>query len=212
MLYLYAIASELRDVADLTGIEGEALALIMLDGAVLVAGAVDASPAIDAAVLKAQDALVRALHDRAAALLPMRFGSTAATPDKARQAITTTPQLLERLAAVRGAEQMIVRVLGERSRTPTTIPTEGSGARYLEALAEARRAPPELLAIAAAGRTLQRDARIEPAAQPGMIGSIYHLIDRGRADQYRVLIEDAARGMDHVRVRVTGPSPAYAFA
>jgi gas vesicle protein GvpL/GvpF len=212
MLYLYAIAADLRDVADLTGIQGEALALVRLDGALLVAGEVEATSPVDEAALNAQDALVRQLHERAAALLPMRFGSTATTQEDARRAIATTPKLLERLTAVRGAEQMIVRVLGERSRVRTAIPTEGSGARYLEALAEARRAPPELLAIAAAGRALQRDVRIEPAEQPGVIGSVYHLIDRGRADEYRALIDDAARGMDQVRVRVSGPSPAYAFA
>ena len=212
MLYLYAIAADLRDVADLTGIQGEALALVMLDGALVVAGEVDASSPVDAAALKAQDALVRHLHERAAALLPMRFGATAATPEDARRAVAAAPKLLERLTAVRGAEQMVVRVLGERRELRTKIPTEGSGARYLEALAEARRPPPELLAIAAAGRPLQRDVRIEAAEQPGMIGSVYHLIDRGRADEYRVLIETAAREMDQVRVRVSGPSPAYAFA
>jgi hypothetical protein len=212
MLYLYAIAADLRDVADLTGIQGEALAVVMLDDAVLIAGEVEATPPVDAAALNAQDALVRRLHDRAAALLPMRFGSTAATQEDARRAITTAPKLLARLTAVRGAEQMIVRVLGERRQVRTTIPTGGSGTRYLEALAEARRAPPELLAIAAAGRALQRDVRIEAAEEPGMIGSVYHLIDRGRADQYRALIEEAARGMAQVRVRVSGPSPAYAFA
>ena len=212
MLYLYAIAAELGDVADLTGVQGEALTLISLERALLVAGEVDASPAIDAAALTAQDALVRQLHERAAALLPMRFGSTASTQEDARRALTALPQFLERLAAVRGAEQMIVRVLGEPSPRSTAIPRDGSGARYLEARAEARRAAPELLAIAAAGQPLQRNVRIEPAEEPGMIGSVYHLIDRGRADQYRVLIEDAARLMDHVRVRVSGPSPAYAFA
>jgi hypothetical protein len=212
MLYLYALAADLGDATDLTGIQGEVLSVVLLEGARLVTGQIDARPPVDATTLKAQDALIRALHDRAAALLPMRFGSTAASDDEARRAIAAAPELLERLAAVRGAEQMIVRVLGERSVTPRSIPTEGSGARYLEALAEARRTAPELLAIAAAGQPLQRDARIEPAAQPGMIGSVYHLIERGRSDEYRVLIDDAARAMGHVRVRVSGPSPAYAFA
>jgi hypothetical protein len=212
MFYLYAIATELRDVADLRGIQGEALTLVMVDDEVIVASELEAAPALDAAALRSQDALVRQLHERAAALLPMRFGSTASTRDDARRALTSAPHFRERLAAVHGAEQMIVRVLGERRQPLTAIPRDGSGARYLEALAAARRAPPELLAIASAGQPLQRDVRIEPAEEPGMIGSVYHLIDRGRADQYRVLIENAARLMVDVRVRVSGPSPAYAFA
>src|SRR5688572_7954854 len=102
MLYLYAIAADLGDATDLTGVQGEALALVMLDGARLVTGTVDTRPPLDGATLNAQDALVRALHDRAAALLPMRFGSTAASEDDARRAIAAVPELLERLAAVRG--------------------------------------------------------------------------------------------------------------
>jgi hypothetical protein len=38
------------------------------------------------------------------------------------------------------------------------------------------------------------------------------LIDRGRSEEYRAAIESAAAGLRDVRIVITGPSPAYAFA
>ena len=49
-----------------------------------------------------------------------------------------------------------------------------------------------------------------------MIGSIHHLIPRGSADVYRARLEEAAASTSFaasgIRLRVSGPSPAYAFA
>ena len=110
MLYLYAIAAELGEVAEWRGVQGEVLVLLPFHDAVVIAGEVGAAPAVDAESLKAQDALVRQLHNRSAALLPMRFGMTAR--DAQSLARSLDAGLIERLAAVRGCEQMVVRVLG----------------------------------------------------------------------------------------------------
>lgn len=227
VLYLYALAGQLSDVEDLKGVQGESLIVIAIDGAVAVAGEVAERPSLDADTLKAQDRLVRQLHDRASALLPMRFGVTAADQDAAVRAIGAREGVLQRLAAVRGCEQMIVRVFasgerqvdqpclaeardqlpGERRRVADT-----PGRRYLEARATQRTSSPELLAIERAAVPLQRHVRVEPAHQPGLHGSVYHLIERGHAEEYRAAIERAAAGLSGVRVVISGPSPPYAFA
>jgi hypothetical protein len=210
MLYVYGIAVDLGGVADMTGVNGEPLVLVPFHHAIAVAGEVTAPPPLDAPGLKAQDLLVRLLHDRAGALLPMRFGMTATDKDALVRRLDTLAGLLPKLTAVRGREQMIVRVFGEVEHA---APAEShSGREYLEARVRAHKGTPELVAISQAAPALQRDVRLEPARGQGIHGSVYHLIDRGRSEEYRAAIESAAAGLRDVRIVITGPSPAYAFA
>jgi hypothetical protein len=217
MLYVYAVAADLGDVTDLTGVQGEPLMLIPVVDAVAVAGAVDAQPPLDAPALKAQDALVRQLHDRAGALLPMRFGTTARDADALGRSLEALRDIGNKLAAVRTCEQMTLRVVSvegaggaERAERAGTAAT--SGTEYLKGRAERRKASPELAAIAGAAASLQRDVRIDPANQQGLHGSVYHLIERGRSGEYRAAIDRAAAGLPNVRILISGPSPAYAFS
>jgi hypothetical protein len=210
MIYAYAIAAEIGDVVDLDGVQGEPLIAMPLRSARVLCGKVNAAPMLDRAALTAQDTLIRALHARSTALLPMRFGTTAADIDVLREKILAIDGLLERLEAVRGCEQMTVRVAGAGGTIQERDPPV-SGTEYLQAKAQ-RRTPRELRLIAEAAGPLQRDVRYETARQPGLIGSVYHLIERGHADAYRAAIERAASNAPELRVLVTGPSPAYAFA
>lgn len=223
ILYLYAIADRLNDLTDLTGIQGERLEIVPVSDAAVVAGVVERPSAVDVSALKAQDALVRALHHRAGALLPMRFGITVADVESLVRLIEGRPGLLDRLAAVRGCEQMIARVVTlDRAESPRSSepsddrPAAGEsdlpGTRYLEARAALKKASPELRAVARAASALQRDVRIQPAHEGGLHGSVYHLIERGRAADYRSAVERAAAELRGVKVIVTGPFPPYAFA
>jgi Gas vesicle synthesis protein GvpL/GvpF len=212
MVYIYALAADLNGVADLRGVSGERLELVPVGTAIAVAGEVAALPPIDASTLKAQDSLVRALHEHSAALLPMRFGTSVQDLASVAGSIAARPGIMQRLEAVRGCEQMIVRVVGESAAPPAPAGHASTGRAYLEARAKAYASPPELTALASAAGALQRDVRIEPAQQPGFLGSIYHLIERGRADEYRTAIERAAAAHQTLRVMITGPLPAYAFA
>lgn len=217
MLYVYALAEGLSGVQDLTGVQGEALALLALEDVVAIAGEVAAKPPIDATTLKAQDALVRELHARALALLPMRFGTTASDAADLQRALAAREGLTARLHAVRGCEQMIVRVFAatESREVPAPAPhgrdSASSGRQYLESRAALHKPSAELSAIAAAGKALDRDVRVEPAHQPGFHGSVYHLIERGRVQAYSAAITRAAE-RQRVHVVITGPSPPYAFA
>jgi hypothetical protein len=215
MLYMYAVATDLGDISDLNGTQDEPLLRVPTAGVEVVAGEVANQPPLDQVSLRKQDAVVRVLHERARALLPMRFGSAARTREDVVRVVSEYHRLGERLAAVAGCEQMIVRVIGAAASTGDRTPPVGkptTGAEYLEARAKQHRPSPDLERIAAGASLVQRGVRIEPSNQPGMIGSIYHLVERGRAEEYRQAIERTAAALPGIRVIVSGPLPAYAFA
>jgi hypothetical protein len=211
MIYVYAVAEELRDIADLTGVQRERLVGVPFGHATVVAGEVAARPPIEPAMLRGQDALVRALHDRAGALLPMRFGTTSGDREEMLRSLEAHADLLTRLAAVRGCEQMTARAFGASSQVNEPAPAGASGTEYLRARAQRQQPAPALDILARAAGDLAKDVRIETAGQPGVLGSVYHLIARGRASEYREAIERVARDLTPVRVLVTGPTPPYAF-
>lgn len=210
MLYLYAIAAGLGDVADLKGVRGEPLVRFSFREALVVAGEMTAVPAIEAETLKAQDAVVRALHDRSAALLPMRFGMTIPEPAAIHAAVANS-RIVQKLEQVRGREQMTLRILGP-DPPADAAEAQASGTAYLRARATRRSPSREMAAFSAAAASIVRGVHVEPIHQHGVHGSVYHLIDRGRSEEYRQMIQAAAAEVPHVRVVITGPSPAYAFA
>jgi len=225
VLYVYALADRVGDISDLKGVRGESLVLLHVADLVVVAGEMDGTPALSAATLHAQDALIRTLHARAAALLPMQFGTTQPGEGDLVRLLERRDDLGSKLEKVCGCDQMTVRVLAATQQERGTMmperqdaqaPNDGDelpGTRYLAARRRgAAAAPPLLQGIAEAAATLSRDVRIEPAQLGGVAGTIYHLIERGRADEYRRVIERAAAAVSGVRVVISGPSPPYAFA
>ncbi len=69
---------------------------------------------------------------------------------------------------------------------------------------------PEVEPLLKALEHLQRASRIEPGKTAGLIATVYHLIDRGSSEEYRRVVESAAGGWE-LSVRISGPSPCYAF-
>jgi hypothetical protein len=183
-----------------------------MDDVVAIAGDLATVPTLDTTTLKTQDALVRALHERCAALLPMRFGTRAATEHEAREKIRGVEGLRSRLDRAHGCEQMTVRVLGDAGAPAGATPLARTGTEYLLQRARARHGHPLLQVIAAAAGDLVRDTRVDIGSHPGVIGSVYHLIERGHASEYRIAVARTTDTLADVRVIVTGPSPAYAFA
>jgi len=224
ILYLYALAEGLDRVDDLSGASGEPLTRLALEGLEVIGGALDRAPGVDKASLSRQDQVVRQLHARATALLPMRFGAAFGSDADLRRALTLRlATLRERLALVRNGEQMTLRVLGAPGApgalgalgargTPGArgAPGAASGAEYLRARA-ARAVPPRIAPLLAALEPLARDTRVEPGRAPGIIATVYQLIDRGTSAEYERAVKAAADGMPALSIRVTGPAPCYAF-
>jgi len=225
-LYLYALTEANDDadrlVDDLTGIQGETLQLFVVHDMAVVAGIVEGRPALARERLLGQDRLVRELHRRSSALLPMRFGSVVADYDEATRALGVRASLLrDQLELVRGRDQMTIRVLRQgadkaghvaKATETATIANEASrvGTQYLEARA-ARTISSEMQAFVNALKSMQRATRIETSRHRDIIATLYQLIDRGCSDAYTREALAVAATLP-VSVRISGPSPAYAFA
>jgi Gas vesicle synthesis protein GvpL/GvpF len=188
----------------LEGAAGEPLRTVAHLGLELVCG--DAPPPLSAEALRAHEAAVRRIADVAQACLPARFGACASDDAELRQLIEArSPELTEALGLVRGREQMTLRVLGAAAPAPSS---KSPGTRYLEERLRASRLP-ELDPLRAALSDLVRAERVERHGEPGLMASVYHLIDRGAADGYRRRVESSPLGA--VRVTVSGPWPAWSF-
>jgi hypothetical protein len=200
---LYAIAQGAP--ADASGARGEPLRVLEHLGMELVCG--DPPPPLSAEALRAHEAAVRRIADRSQACLPARFGAAAGSDDELRTLVEARAAvLLEALGVVRGREQMTLRVLGSAARAPSSA---GPGTRYLEDRRRAN-ALPALDPLRAALSGLIRAEQVEPHGQPGLLASVYHLIDRGSADGYRRLVESSP--LQGIRLTVSGPWPAWSFA
>jgi hypothetical protein len=187
-------------------------------------------PALTGETLRTQDALVRELATRigsgsgGGALLPARFGARFADEQALRQTLDELAPRLERaLTRVRGREQMTIRLFHDESRESRSAErladddaTLGPGTRYMRQRAAAGGVFPEAIEdLRAALADAIDDERVERGQSP-VIGSIHHLIPRGSADRYRARLDEAAASprfaASGIRLRVSGPSPAYAFA
>jgi hypothetical protein len=208
MIYLYAIADGLRGVDDLRGVTGEPLSLLTLESLTVIAGDVRASPPLHATVLAEQDRVVRALHKQSAALLPMRFGTMYDSVDAAARAIKTRgPALRDALACVNACDQMTLRILG---KSVVEARAASSGTEYLRNRA-ALATPSAIAPLIDALKPLQRATRIEASTTAGVIATAYQLIDRGSSDRYVERVQAVAKELTDLTVRISGPSPCYAF-
>ena len=205
MIGLYAIAQEAPQGG--LGARGEPLRVVSLAGLDLVCG--DGPPDLSADALRAHEAAVRRIAEAAPACLPARFGAGASDEAALTKAVADRQaELLEALRLVRGREQMTLRVHGASFFAPR--PTAGGpGTRYLEERRRSR-ALPELDPLRAALAGVVRSERVERHAEPGLLASVYHLIDRGSAGRYQELI--AATTLEGLRLSVSGPWPAWSFA
>ena len=204
MIGLYAIVA--GNAPALTGARGERLRALPCAAMYLLAG--DAPPPLTAESLRAHEAAVRRIAEAVSACLPARFGAAAADDDALlRAAEPRRAELLQALELVRGREQMTVRVHGPSA--PSPLPPPPTGTRYLEERRRARKLP-ELDPLRAALEALVRAERIERHFEPGLLASVYHLIDRGASAEYQRAAQSAS--LDGLRLRVSGPWPAWSFA
>lgn len=217
-LYLYALASDCDDGEGLRGITGEEVVFLRAHGLVAAVGALEAVPAPGAESLRGHDAVVRALDERADALLPMRFGQSvadeAALGERLERAL---PRLREALELVRGCEEIDLRVFGGRPAPAEFGPAPGAGpgARYLARrleLARAQRLPQELAPVRERLAPLVRAELARTFAEGRLVATLYQLVRRADRAEYFARLEQARRGLADLRLSVRGPFPAYAFA
>lgn len=224
-VYVYAITDGVGDVSDLRGLHDEPLRAVAVGAVVVVIGHAVERVTATRELLAAQDRIVRALHTRAHALLPVRFAAT--VPDMetlAKHAALKDARLQAALRNVRGRDQMTLWLMkkGAHPVVPDEAPvvpnptaksksTATSGRQYLAQRTAAQAVCPEAQALAAVLRPLVHDERIERGKVTGVVASLYHLVERTNATAYRRAVVKAAADLPTVAIRVSGPSPAYAF-
>lgn len=212
-LYLYAILDRPppRDARLGRGIARRSLELVRAGKAYVVVEPASARTATPAAIV-AQDRVVRRLARLAPAVLPLRFGSTAADPAALRALIAPVAgALAPAFERVRGAVQLTLRVEGRRSAAPRPPPA-GPGTRWLAAR-RARHEAPEIAAVSEATRPYVREARVERHARGPRVASVYHLVAREDLRGWRRAFARALAALPRgVTVSATGPWPPWAFA
>ena len=219
-VYLYAVLAEAPAGALPSGLAGEPVRLVSCDDVWAAVGDVASAPAVDEASLRAHDAAIRRLAARASSLLPARFGSIAGDDLELCEALR--PRLdafREGLRAVRGCEQMTLRLARRDAADPapavsTSPASAGPGTRYLDARRASAgdpRALPEVARLLDALAPFVRGERRERHERPPLVASVYHLVPRESVDAYRAAVASAAEDAG-VRVTISGPWPAYAFA
>jgi len=217
-LYVYGIAAR-RPARLGRGLGRERLRTVAGRGFVAIAGELEAPPMPEPAALRAHDAVVRRLARTCPAFLPARFGWTLAEPELRAALAPHRGELKAALEEVRGCVQMIVRVFGETAaehgpETPPAAAGRGPGTTYMLERARAwqqAESLPELDPLRARLTGLLRAERQERHGQAGLVGTAYHLVERGRLRTYRARVRSAAAALGPVRVRVTGPWAPYAF-
>ena len=206
MIGLYAVA--LSAPSGAVGARGEPLQPVRCGELTLLTG--EAPPPLSVEALRAHEAALRRIAEGCEACLPARFGAQAADADALLAAIAPRErELRDALQLVRGREQMTLRVLGPGAPAPLATAAAGPGTRYLEERRQARRIP-ELDPLRTALEGMARAERIERHSEPGLLASVYHLIDRGASAQYRRVVEQTP--LEGLRVHISGPWPAWSFA
>src|SRR3954471_20105063 len=206
MIGVYALVADAP--ANPVGARGEPLRAVDCGGFVALAG--DPPPSLSVEALRAHEAAVRRIADASEACLPVRFGASAQDDEELRQQLEKrAAELGEALELVRGREQMTLRVNGPGAPAPLPAASGGAGTRYLEERRRARKLP-ELDPLRAALATLIRAERLERHSEPGLLASVYHLIDRGASPGYLKVAESF--NLEGLRLLVSGPWPAWSFA
>ncbi|HYG64826.1 MAG TPA: GvpL/GvpF family gas vesicle protein [Thermoanaerobaculia bacterium] len=230
-LYVYALMAGEPEEPLGAGLAGEPLQLLSSAGLRVVAGDMAARPAPAPAALEAHDAVVRRLAERAAAVLPVRFGEWVEGEEAlAERLAPRAASLAEALALVRGCVQMTLRVFGEPSqvefqdpadrsdRSDLSEPAPGPGTRYLAARRrefERSRSLPEIEPLRKALQPLLRAERVRRQETGRLVGTAYHLVPREAAGAYLGTLQAVGGTEGRLpaghRVAASGPWPPYAF-
>jgi hypothetical protein len=216
--YVFALVDERPRGRPGTGLGGGLSSRPIPGGFAIVEHRADIPP-VEFGTLKQHDAVVARLAEAVPAILPVRFG-TLLEPEEVEEALADREEeIAEAFALVRGRLQFTWRRASRRrsAKRPTAVPPRGAEPRAGEGAAYLRRAarlaspvPP------AAFRGVREKLRPFVAAErydgerAMLPESLYHLVDRGRAEGYRRVAAKLAAASS--LVRLTGPFPPFAFA
>jgi hypothetical protein len=171
-----------------------------------------AAPRMSEASLRTQHQIVVRLGKVADAILPVRFGALVDAEALQRVVHRRQAVLAKSFEQVRGREQMTVRIFGPAPRQSAAVSLKArSGTEYLAGRRASRDTlPPAAALISRAVRGLASAEQID-GARGGMQAALNHLVSRGCATEYRMLVRDAVASLSRVSVTISGPWPPFAF-
>ena len=237
---LYALVAGAAGPLTVSGISGERLRVVRIEGIDAVIGMMPRVPAATSARMRRYDEVERALTEIYGSVLPARYGTCAATVRDLAPSVRDRRAAIRRnLRLVRGRTQMTLRLFTRsesvsnqprvRSESVSNQPRVSSepvrsrfrvgsecgdgatqGTQYLRRRMAETQIPGSAPLRAAVARWVRAE-RMERVARGRLAGSIYHLIPRGSVAAYRRAMERAATDGD-VKVIISGPWPPYAFA
>jgi hypothetical protein len=164
---------------------------------------------------------MRQIASNVSAMLPARFALIVEDVHRLRALVEVRADALhDALRLVAGCEQMTLRVRapdgrpavqGASTRRPAT--SRRSGTDYLRARAEEIGIPqdPDVKGLLHRLSSLVHAERIA-RAHPSDASTIYHLIDRGRSNDYLTIVRKFSTAQPSIPVAASGPFPPYAFA
>jgi hypothetical protein len=209
-VYVYALAA--GDLPRRVSLGPHILETIDVGDVRAIVESLGAAPAPSEEALRDQYGLVADLAGRAAALLPVRFGTFMRRSELERRLGQSQAVLADALRLVAGRVQMTVRVLPDTpAAAPSSLPHPLSGAAYLaQRRAQAAGADPSVRALRDAAAPFVVQERVE-AAHDRVPETVFHLIDLADVDRYLTAVEPLSRRIAPHRVTVSGPWPAFAF-
>jgi hypothetical protein len=203
--WAYAIVDR-EPAVELRGAFGEPIRTLCEQGWAILVGSIDATPVASIESLRAHDAAMRSIAAVSSSVLPIRFGTRAASDDALRASLAPRADAIRAgLEHVRDAVQVTMRVIGpphpeDDDRSDPTEPDAdagargGPGARYLRR--RARLAAPPIPGWTEVGARLREHVRAERTQRGDPRVSeryrAYHLVARTALDAYR-LEADGAR-------------------
>jgi hypothetical protein len=219
VLCVYALAAHGVGRIGRSGVAGERLRATRIGAIDAIVGEVATVPRPTDKNLRTYDRLLSLIWGRSPAVLPARFGTV--VRDRAELEVILADRqetLRSRLQLVRNRAQMTIRIVqgaGDRGQGSASTRLQAGpsdpqsrGRSYLEQRARTAHDVPEFAPVREAVRRWVKAERVE---RQGNIATIYHLVPRGSAERYQESIRRAARD-GGVRLLVSGPWPAYAFA
>ena len=216
--YVFALVDALPSRRGGKGLTGP-LSIRKLSSAFVVVERRADVPPVEFGTLKKHQDVVTRLAGQVPAILPVRFGTLLEPEDLEEAVQDRDDEIAEAFDLVRGRVQFTWReargarrearsagggARGARREQPK------SGAEYLRRAARAANPPlpPAFKPLRARLRPLIIAERFQPATT-SIPDSLYHLVDRPRAERYAVAA-DALKGVRPTLI-VTGPFPPFAF-
>lgn len=208
--YVYALAA--RGLPAALRLPGHSLDVLTIAGVDVIVERRPERPHPTADVLRDQHRIVARLAERSDAILPARFG-TWVDETALRKVITGhTGTITRALAAVRGRQQMTVRVFGAPDVIAPAAGRPASGTAFLESRrARVHAVPADVATIRTVLGGLVADERVE-AGGPGLRLTVFHLVPAALVGTYREKASELVSGLAPHDVRISGPWPPFAFA